>query len=86
VEEAEQGRRPVEGAIAAAEGGVAKGAEPGLADEGRAEEVRGLFGREAEEDLAHELGHQFRRRRSHGAALDRNPNIYKNSPILVRDR
>ena len=59
----------MEGAVAAAEGGVAEGAEPGLADEGRAEEARGLIGREAEEDLANELGHQFRRRRRHGAAV-----------------
>jgi hypothetical protein len=35
VEEAEQGRRPVEGVVAAVEGGVAEGAEPRLADEGR---------------------------------------------------
>jgi hypothetical protein len=30
--------------------------------------VLGLVGREAEEDLADELGHQLRRRRRHGAA------------------
>jgi hypothetical protein len=59
VEEAEEGRGSVEGVVPAAEGGVAEDAEPRLAGEGGAEEVLGLVGREAEEDLADELVHQL---------------------------
>jgi len=40
VEEAEKGRGSVEGAVPAEEVRVAEGAEPGLADEGRAEEPK----------------------------------------------
>ena len=62
VEEAEEGRSSVEGAVPAAEDGVAKDAEPRLADEGGAEEVLGLVGREAEEDLGDDVVDQRRRR------------------------
>ncbi|PAN09369.1 hypothetical protein PAHAL_2G017600 [Panicum hallii] len=47
VEEAEEGRCSVEGAVPAAEGGGAEDAEPRLVDEGRAEEVLRLVGQEA---------------------------------------
>ena len=61
---------PVERAVAAAEGGVAEEAPPGLADHGGAHEARRVVRREADQDLADELGHQIRRRvrcRRHGA-------------------
>ena len=69
VEEAEQGRGSVEGAVAAEEPGVAEDAEPRLADEGGAEEVLGLVRREAEENLDHDVVDQRQRRawRRHGA-------------------
>ena len=69
VEEAEEGRGPVEGAVAAEEPGVAEDAEPRLADERGAEEVLGLVRREAEEDLGHDVVDQRQRRawRRHGA-------------------
>ena len=49
-EEGEQRRRSVEGAVTAEEGPVVDEAEPGLADEGGADEARGIFWWEAEED------------------------------------
>ncbi|KAJ1287606.1 hypothetical protein BS78_02G022900 [Paspalum vaginatum] len=69
-DEAEERWGSVEGAVAAEEGAVAEGAEPRLADERGAEEVLGLVGREAAEDLADEVVHQLRwwwwwRRRRH---------------------
>ena len=70
VEEAEEGRGSVEGAVLAAEVRVAEDAESRLADEGGAEEVLGLVGREAEEDLGDDVVDQRRRRawRRHGRA------------------
>uniref|UniRef100_A0A0A8YD33 Uncharacterized protein n=1 Tax=Arundo donax TaxID=35708 RepID=A0A0A8YD33_ARUDO len=59
-EEADDGRRPVDRAVAATEGGVGKDATPALAGEGGAEEARGLVRREAEEDLADEVVRQLR--------------------------
>jgi hypothetical protein len=59
VEEAEKGRGSVEGAVPAAEARVAEGAEPRLADEGRAEEVLRLVEREAEDlgdDVVDQVG------------------------------
>jgi len=47
VEEAEQGRRAVEPAVAAEEGGVGEELAPGLADEGGAHEARRIVRREA---------------------------------------
>lgn len=69
----------MEGAVAAAEGGVGEEAAPGLGDEGGAREARGVVRWDAEEDrLLDELGHQFqwlaRLWRCHGArwrAVDR---------------
>ena len=56
-------------AEAAAEAVVGAGDEaaPLLADEGGAGEARGVVGREADEDLLHELLQQRRRRRAHAA-------------------
>jgi hypothetical protein len=65
LEESQQGRRPVELAVEAGEGGAGEAAAPGLADERGAEEAAGIFWREAEEDLLEELVRQ-RRRRRHG--------------------
>ena len=62
LEEAEEGRGTVEGAVLAAEVRVAEDAESRLADEGGAEEVLGLVGREAEEDLGDDVVDQRRRR------------------------
>jgi hypothetical protein len=57
-EEAEHGRPPaVELAEPAAEAGVADEAAPAPADEGRADEQRGVVRRDAEEDLLHEVVH-----------------------------
>lgn len=47
-EDAEDGRRPVERAVAGREGGVGEGAAPGLADGRGADEARRVVGREAE--------------------------------------
>ncbi|KAG2639686.1 hypothetical protein PVAP13_2KG029332 [Panicum virgatum] len=69
VDEAEQRRRSVEGAVPAAEGRVGEEAAPGLADEGGAREARGDVRRDSEEDLLDELGHQLRRRR-HGVCWE----------------
>lgn len=68
VEEAEHGRRSVEDAVAAEECGVGEDAAPELTDEGCAEEVRGLFRRDAEEDLGDGVVDELRRRarRRHG--------------------
>jgi hypothetical protein len=60
VEEAEEGRGSVEGAVAAEEDRVAEDAEPRLADEGGAEEMLRLVRREAEEDLGHDVFDQVR--------------------------
>ena len=65
VEEAEEGRGAVEGAVAAEEAGVADDPEPPLADEGGAEEVLGLVRREAEDDLDDGVVDQ----RRHGALV-----------------
>jgi len=72
VEHAEQGRgrsrtapravEVVELAEPAAERGAGDEAAPGLADEGGADEARGIARREADKDLFHELIHQLRRR------------------------
>ncbi|TVU40846.1 hypothetical protein EJB05_14326, partial [Eragrostis curvula] len=69
VEEAEQGRHPVEGTVAAEEAGVGDDSEPWLADERGADEVLGLVRREPEEDLGGDVFDQLRRRR-HGAPAD----------------
>lgn len=68
VEETQQWRRSVEGAVMAAEGGVGEEAAPALTDHGGAREGCGVVRREAEEDLLEELGHQLRRLR-HGAVV-----------------
>ena len=60
--EPQHGRRAVGLAEPAPEPGAADEAEPGLADEGGADEERGLVPREAEEDLLLELLRQRRRR------------------------
>jgi hypothetical protein len=65
-EEAEDEGHPVEGAVAAKEGQVGKGAELGLADGGGADEGRGVGRREAEEDLGDGVGDQVRRWWRHG--------------------
>ncbi|TVU40867.1 hypothetical protein EJB05_14348, partial [Eragrostis curvula] len=62
---AKQRRRPVEGAVAAEEPGVGDDAEPGLADEGCADQVLGFVWWEAEEDLGGNVVDELRRRR-HG--------------------
>jgi hypothetical protein len=51
VEEAKQGRRAVERAVAAEEGGAREELAPGLADDGGAHEARWVIRWEAEEDL-----------------------------------
>jgi hypothetical protein len=51
VEEAKQGRRTVERAVAAEEGGAREELPPGLADKGGAHEARWVIRWEAEEDL-----------------------------------
>ncbi|CAD6221538.1 unnamed protein product [Miscanthus lutarioriparius] len=61
VEEAEQRGTSVEGAVAAEEGRVGGDAEPELADDGGAEEVRWLVRRDAEEDLRGDVFFQLRR-------------------------
>jgi hypothetical protein len=48
--EAEHGRRAVELAVEAAEVGAGEDSAPGLADEGCADEARGVVRRDAEED------------------------------------
>ena len=67
VEVAEERRRPVEPAVAAEEATVGEGAAPGFANEGGADEVRGLVRRDAEEDLLDGILHQ-RRQRARAAA------------------
>ena len=69
VEEADEGRGAMEGAVAAAEAGVADDVEPRLADEGGAEEVLGLVRREAEEDLGGDIVDQRGWWRRHGALV-----------------
>jgi len=71
VEEAEQRGTSVEGAVAAEEGRVAGDAEPELADEGGAEEVRGLVRRDAKEDLGDGVVDELRglARRRHGVLV-----------------
>jgi len=69
VDEAEERRGSVEGAVAAEEGRVRDGAEPWLADEGRAEEALGLVRRETEEDLRDDVADQLPRLRRHGALV-----------------
>ena len=64
-EEPQHGRRAVGLAEPAPEPGAADEAEPGLADEGGADEERGLERREAEEGLLLQLLRQRRRRRRH---------------------
>ena len=54
-EDTEHGGRAVELRESSAEAAVGDDAAPGLADEGGAEEARGIRRREAEEDLLHEL-------------------------------
>jgi hypothetical protein len=61
VGEAEQRGASVEGAVAAEEGRAGGDAEPELADEGGAEEVRELVRREAEEDLGDGVVDELRR-------------------------
>lgn len=66
VEHAEQaGRAAVELEEPEAERSAADEAAPELADEGGAEEGRGVVWREAEEDLFHELLRHLRQRRRH---------------------
>jgi hypothetical protein len=60
-EEADDGGRPVERAVAVAEGGVGEDAAPALGGEGGAEEARRVVRREAEEDLNDDVVHQLRR-------------------------
>jgi hypothetical protein len=69
VDVAEKGRRSVEGAVAAAEGAVAEQAAPGLADKGGTHECRGIVRRDADQDLADQVGREIRRRRSHGVQV-----------------
>ena len=71
VREAEQGRRSVELAVAAGEGGVGEDAAPRFADEGGAEEAGGVVGWEAEEDLGDGVVDQLGRRRRHGVLRSR---------------
>jgi len=68
VDETEEGRPAVALAVAAAKGWVGDDPEPGLADEGGADEVRGLVRRDPEQDLVHQLQRRGRvaRRRRHG--------------------
>lgn len=54
-EEPQDGRRPVELEVAAAESRIGEDAEPGLADDGGADEAGGLSRREAEEDRIDQL-------------------------------
>lgn len=68
-EEAEQGRRAVERAVAAEEGGAGEELAPGLADEGGAHEARRVVRREAEEDLGGGVVDQIRRPR-HGNGVN----------------
>lgn len=69
VEEAQHaGRRPVELAVVAGEGGVREDAPKVLADGGGADEAPGVVRREAQEDLAHGVVHQRRRRKSAAAS------------------
>jgi hypothetical protein len=56
-EEPKDGGRPVERAVAGGEGGVGEDVAPGLADDGRAGESRGVIGWEAEEDLCDNVVH-----------------------------
>jgi hypothetical protein len=63
VEEAEERRGSVVGAVAAEEGGVADDSEPRFADQGGAEEVLGLVRWETEEDFGGDVVDQLRRRR-----------------------
>ncbi|KQK21113.2 hypothetical protein BRADI_1g58845v3 [Brachypodium distachyon] len=71
LEKSQDGRRPVELAVAAAEAGVGGDAAPRLADGGGADEVLGLIRREAEEYLLEERARQHRRRRRrYGAAAE----------------
>lgn len=77
-EEAEHRGRGVERAESAAEARGGDEAAPGLADEGGANEARGLRGREAEDDLLDDLvrqglGSTRRRRRRHADSSERNP-------------
>jgi len=67
VDVAQQGRRSVEPAVAAAESAVGEDAAPILADEGGTDEERRLVRRDAEEDLFHELLRQRRQSRRHVA-------------------
>ena len=71
VEEAEQRGTSVEGAVAAEEGRVTGDAEPELADEGGAEEVRGLVRRDEKEDLGDGVVDELRglARRRHGVLV-----------------
>lgn len=69
VDVAEKGRRSVEGAVAAAEGAVAEQAAPGLADKGGTHECRGIVRRDADQDLADQVGREIRRRWSHGVQV-----------------
>ena len=91
LEEAEEGRGSVEGAVLAAEVRVAEDAESRLADEGGAEEVLGLVGREAEEDLGGDIVDQRRRRawRRHGRRMRRvwvgfGTRIFFTDPVAIR--
>lgn len=65
VDEAEHGRCSVECAVAAEEGGIGEELTPALADEGGADEGRGIVRRDVEEDLVGHVVHQLRRRRRH---------------------
>ena len=66
VEEAEQRGRPVERAVPADEGPAGEDAPPPPADEGGADEVRGLGWGQAEEDLLHGVVDELRWRRHGG--------------------
>jgi hypothetical protein len=66
-EVAEKRRHPVEPAVTAEEATVGESAAPGFANEGGADEVRGLVRRDAEEDLLDDILHQ--RRWRHGGAM-----------------
>ena len=63
VEESQDGRCPVELAVAAAKAPGGQDAAPRLADSGGADEPGGLVRGKAEEDLLDELVHEDRRRR-----------------------
>lgn len=73
LEEAEHGRRLVEGAVLAEECAVTEGAVPGLVDAGGADEARRVFWREVEEDLADGVVRELwgrRQRHLHRSRLD----------------